>query len=96
MKTVVVTLVFLAVAACGKDKQPGEELIPELRAIKDEMCACPDASCADKVAIKHQALEEKAKRVYNNVSELPKDVINQLVPLDAELRTCRDTLRGLK
>ena len=94
MKSIIIVLGIFALAACGKDKQPGEELIPELRAIKDEMCACPDAACADKVAVKHKALEEKAERVYNKVSELPKDVINQLVPLDAELRTCRDRLRS--
>ena len=73
---------------------PGEELIPELRAIKDEMCKCPDAACAEQVAAKHKALEEKAERVYNKVSELPKDIINQLVPLDAELRTCQRALEG--
>jgi hypothetical protein len=93
MRAVLVTLAFLALTACGKDKKPGEELIPELAAIKDEMCACPDAGCADKVAAKHKELEERAERVYNKVSELPKDVINQLVPLDAELRACQRKLQ---
>lgn len=92
MKLAAVILSFVALAACGKDKQPGEELIPELRAIKDEMCTCTDAACAEKVAAKHRALEERAERVYNKVSELPKEVINQLVPLDAELRTCQRQL----
>lgn len=92
MKLAVVALAFVAVAACGKDKKPGEELIPELRAIRDEMCACKDAPCAEAVAAKHKALEERAERVYHKVSELPKDVINQLVPLDAELRTCQREL----
>ena len=92
MKKLVLALAFVALAACGKDKQPGEELIPQLRAIKDEMCACKDAACAEAVAVKHKELEERAERVYHKVSELPKDVINQLVPLDAELRTCQRQL----
>jgi hypothetical protein len=92
MKIAAALLAFVALAACGKDKKPGEELIPELRAIKDEMCACKDAPCAEAVAAKHKALEEKAERIYNKVSELPKDVINQLVPLDAELRSCQKAL----
>jgi hypothetical protein len=93
MKRIAVTAAFL-LAACGKDKQPGEELVPQLRAIKDEMCACPDAACAEKVAAKHQELEDRAKRVYNKISELPKEIINQLVPLDAELRACREKLEA--
>jgi hypothetical protein len=92
MKTLLFTLALVTLAACGKDKKPGEELIPELRAIKDEMCACKDAPCAEAVAAKHKSLEEKAERVYHKVSELPKDVINQLVPLDAELRSCQRAL----
>ena len=92
MRAVVVTLALLALTACGKDKKPGEELIPELAAIKDEMCACTDAACAEAVHTKHKELEERAERVYNKVSELPKDVINQLVPLDAELRACQRKL----
>lgn len=94
MRYAIVTLSFVALSACGKDKQPGAELVPELRAIKDEMCNCKDAACAEAVAAKHKALEEKAERVYNKVSELPKDVINQLVPLDAELRTCQRALEN--
>jgi len=92
MKRTLTILCLLVLAACGKEKKPGEELIPELRAIKDEMCACKDAACADAVAAKHKELEERAERVYNKVSELPKDVINQLVPLDAELRSCRNAI----
>jgi hypothetical protein len=85
-----VWLLALILAACGGASQrPGEEMIGPMTALRDEMCACKDRECADRVKKKHDALEEEGRVKYGEVSALPKDVLDQLIALDAQLRACK-------
>jgi hypothetical protein len=87
-----VWLVALILVGCGGAPRPGEEMIGPMKALKDEMCACQNRECADRVKRKHDALEEEGAKKYGDTSSLPKDVLDQLVALDAQLRTCKSRL----
>lgn len=92
MPTALGVLLLLALAACGGERKPGEDMIAELTRLRDEMCACPDRACADDVDARRAELAASATRRYGELRTLPKEVVNRLVVIDQEMRACRDKL----
>jgi hypothetical protein len=88
MRRVLATL--LLVAACGSDGKPGDDLVRDLADLMNEMCACKDRTCADVVVAKKQKVEERARAVYKEIQNLPKENINKIVLLNTQLERCHE------
>jgi hypothetical protein len=78
------------VAACGSDGKPGDDLVRDLADLMNEMCACKDRACADAVVAKKRKVEERARTVYKEIQNLPKENINKVVLLNSQLERCRE------
>jgi hypothetical protein len=88
MRKLLLTLALLA--ACGKDGKPGDDLVRDLADLMNEMCACKDRPCADAVVAKKHKVEERARTVYKEIQNLPKENINKVVLLNNQLERCRE------
>jgi hypothetical protein len=83
-------LLLVALAACGDDSKPGDELVRDMADLMNEMCACKDRPCADAVVAKKKKIEERARLVYKEIKNLPKENINRVVLLNNQLERCRE------
>jgi hypothetical protein len=77
-------------AACGSEGKPGDDLVRDLADLMNEMCACKDRTCADAVVAKKQKVEERARAVYKEIQNLPKENINKIVLLNTQLERCHE------
>ena len=94
MKKVLFTFgLVLALGACGKKGKPGEEFVPKLEALKNEMCACKTVECADGVDKKNDALRDEARSKYKKKEDIDEGVFKQLDKLDDEMGDCAAKLR---
>ncbi len=62
-----VLAMVLGLSACGGK---ADEAIGELKKIKDEMCACKDKACAEKVTEKMMKMGEKHKETKATESQM--------------------------
>lgn len=93
IKSIALTFTLvLGLAACGKSK--GDEIVSEFTALKNEMCKCTDAACADKVEEKSDKLQQKLESTWKSEKDAPKDVVEKLEKLDDEYRDCKRKAMG--
>lgn len=83
----VIGMVFLFVACGGDFAKDGEK-------IADEMCACKDSACADKVKEKWVALGKKAREEFKEKEDVPKDLMEKMDKIEKRYRDCRDKVKS--
>jgi len=84
--------VCLGLGACGKSK--ADELMSEATSIKNELCACKDAACVEKVKEKGDKFEDKLQSTWKSEKDAPKDFVEKYEKLEDEMRACRDKIEG--
>ena len=86
-KTSMFVVAFGMMVGCGGDK-----LEKGLKDFKDQMCACKDLACADKV---HEAYKKWENDVLEPEMKGKKesDISSTLINLDKERKDCRRKLR---
>ena len=90
MRTRLLAAALVVLAACGSEGKPGDDLVRDLADLMNEMCACKDRACADAVVAKKKKVEERARAVYKEIKNLPKDNINRVVLLNNQLERCHE------
>ena len=77
----------LALAACGG--KPGEEFVGKLSKLKDEMCACKDKACAEKVSKEMSDWAEKASK-----TKASKEQEEEAMKIALEMASCQAKAMG--
>lgn len=78
-------LLGFGLGACGG----GSELENKMKKSRDDMCACTDKACADKVQEEYKAWTKEARK-----GEKPdKATMEKLDAMDQEFKACRRKLR---
>lgn len=87
MKKLFIVTAFVFLAACGKKggDSPGDKIIAEYGALKDELCKCADKACADGVKAKADALEERAGK---EIGKPTKEQEAKFEKIEDELNAC--------
>jgi hypothetical protein len=85
MRKILVATFLLGLGACG-----GGGLEKEMKSWKDKMCACKDATCAEKTMEDYRSWQKGKK---DAAKDLSKDEIGKLVAIEGELKACRNKLR---
>jgi hypothetical protein len=85
MRKFLVATLLLGLGACGG----GSELEKKMKKSRDDMCACKDKACADKVQEEYKAWTNEARK-----GEKPdKSTLEALDKIDSEYKACRRKLR---
>ena len=85
MRKILVATLLLGLGACGG----GSELEKKMKKSRDDMCACQNKECADKVQEEYKAWTTEARK-----GEKPdKDTMEKLDKIDSEYKACRRKLR---
>ncbi len=85
MRKFLVVTFLLGLGACGG----GSELEKKMKKSRDDMCACKDQACADKVQADYKAWTTEARK-----GDKPDEAtLKALDKLDGEYKACRRKLR---
>jgi hypothetical protein len=86
----------LALIACGKKVDKVDKAIDELSALKDKMCACSNAACADTVNAEIEALQHRTKQSFTDdeVKQIPDEKNQQVSRLLEAQYQCWKTARA--
>ncbi len=78
--------------ACGSASKDNQ-LAADAKAVADEMCACKDDACADKVKEKRKALRDKARGMYAKKEDVATDLLEKMKVQDKRFGECNMKLR---
>lgn len=84
-------LLAFGIGACGGG---ADEWKGKYQKIIDEMCACKDEACADKVNESRKTLRKEFKEAFKDKKEEAKKIGEEMQDLDKKYRECRDKARA--
>lgn len=83
----------LGVVGCKKDAGDRfEEILTELGKLKDQMCACKDAACADKVGEARRDYKKTMREKLDKNAKPTEDQDRRGKQLESDLQACRRAL----
>jgi hypothetical protein len=83
---------LLGVVGCKKDGDRFEAILTQLATFKDQMCACKDAACADKVSEARREYKKTMRDQLGKDAKPTDDQDRRGKQLEADLQTCRKAL----
>lgn len=85
----------MAVMGCGgKGGDRFDEILAELAKFRDEMCACKDAACVDKVSEARLAYKKTMRDKLEKNAKPSAEQDKKGKAIEAELQACRRALRS--
>ncbi len=73
-------------AACGG----GDDIVSDAQKLADEVCACKDQACLDKV----DAKADEMKKKYKKTDKPSEEVMKKLMEIGKKVDECEDRIKG--
>ena len=92
-KTMLSVMLVLGLAACGDKK--GQDVLDDMKKIKDATCKCTDEACLEKVGEMADKMEEAWEKKYKDPEkDIDKSMLEQIGKVEDEAKACRRKIRG--